>query len=133
MQKLQMKQRTKDQAERKKLEKRVSELADKGSVTAEQLEEICSQLPAEATSAALTLLNNPANAVGTPLVHTFFDEEQGTDVLYRGTILKLKRKKLCTFVVAYQDQGEEVEEATDYDMTRNQLVADLVCGDLVLL
>ena len=51
---------------------------------------------------------------------------------YHGYIRKLKKKK-CTFVVSYHGADEGEEESDDYDMSRDQLVCDVLCDDLKLV
>lgn len=53
-------------------------------------------------------------------------------LIYSGRIEKLKRRKTNVNVVAYWSQQETHEDAVDYEMSKLELAADLVCEDLVL-
>lgn len=78
---MQKKLRTKNAADRRKMEKRVAELGAQGHVTGEQTQELCPQVPAQELEAALTLFNKPAEIVGSVILHTWFDEGQVKDVV----------------------------------------------------
>ena len=70
-------------------------------------------------------MNNPEVAVSTKFFHTWFDDiENNTDVVYHVKLIKLNRKKLCTFVVSYRKHDEPEEESNDYEMTSIQLVTN---------
>ena len=99
--KLKQKQRCKDDGHRKKLEKYIEELVARGNVTTEQLQELAPKVPIQSQNTILTLFNNPAAAVGTVFLHTWFDEikhkKNYADAVFQGTIIKLKQKESENF------------------------------------
>ena len=128
---LQARGRNKDEAERRKVEKTVSKLIA-GQVTTEQVGEVASVPACEDSAFVVKMMNNPAAAINDRFLHTWFDSTSGCDKVYQGHIRKLKKKKLCTYVVEYHDVNVSEGESEDFDMTRNQIVTDLMCGDLVI-
>ena len=70
------------------------------------------------------------NAVGRSLCHVWYDEDGHDKVVYSGKFEKLKRN--TTYVVAYWKQNETYDDAEDFQLTKYELGADIVCGDLVL-
>ena len=42
------------------------------------------------------------------------------------------KKRNTTYVVAYWKQNETYDDAEDFELTKYELGADIVCGDLVL-
>ena len=63
------------------------------------------------------------NAVGRSLCHVWYDEDGHDKVVYSGN---------TTYVVAYWKQNETYDDAEDFELTKYELGADIVCGDLVL-
>ncbi len=127
---LKQKSRKRDDAERRKVEKSVRELEKgEGHVTLDQVKDMFSDVPAGVEEVVLTLLNSPGDAVKTRFLHTWFVEDHG-DAVYHGAVLKLKKTKRCTFVVAYYMVGEGVEESVE-NVPRSTLVVDALYGDLV--
>ena len=88
------------------------------------------EVPTGSVEHLLTWFNTPADAVGISFLHTWFVAEDNKDTVFRGTLLRLKKKKKCTFVVSYHTLGESEDEDEDYDVTRSQLVTDLLLGEL---
>ena len=60
----------------------------------------------------------------------WYDEDGHDKVVYSGKFEKLKRN--TTYVVAYWKQNETYDDAEDFELTKYELGADIVCGDLVL-
>ena len=61
----------------------------------------------------------------------WYDEEGQDKVVYSGRFEKLKRSK--TYVVAYWKQNETYDDAEDFELTKYELGADIVCGDLLYI
>ena len=66
------------------------------------------------------------NAVGRSLCHVWYDEDGHDKVVYSGKFEKLKRN--TTYVVAYWKQNETYDDAEDFELTKYELGADIVCG-----
>ena len=59
--------------------------------------------------------------------------ETTDDHIYKGQILKLKKRKKCTFVIAYHSLEEKADEAVDWDITRSAFLTDWICNDVTLI
>ena len=65
------------------------------------------------------------NVVGRSLSHVWYDEDGLDKVVYSGKFEKLKRSK--TYVMAYWKQNETYDDAEDFELTKYELGADIVC------
>ena len=129
----------KTESERRKIEQKVKEL-EKKTPSKEKLLALCSEynenLPSNTVSLIEQMVQSPKNFVGKVIEHMWYnDEEQSGDgnvVCYIGHVVKLKRNKVCTYVIGYHLPSEPEDEADDYDMPRCQLISDIICGELAL-
>ena len=127
----------KTQAERKKVEKTVKDLEK--SFEREKLDDLCanmSECTTEDRNVLENLLKKPADFVGKVISQVWYVDEaedgHGQEVVYVGHVIKLKRKKICTFVIGYHLPEESEDDSDDYDIPRSQIITDFLCGDLVL-
>ena len=115
------KKQKKAQRDRKKVEKSIRE----GTLR--------SEFPDLSDEAHLAVdLIMKGTIVGHNVRHIWYDDDTREKVLYHGKVEKLKRKRGGTYVVAYWSAGESYSEAEDYEMTKEEMAADYVCGDLCL-
>ena len=71
-------------------------------------------------------------SIGRSICHVWYDAATQQKQVYLGLMQKVKRKKSEKYVVAYWAEDESYETSVDYDMSKFELAADLVCGDLKL-
>ena len=121
--------------ERRKVEKGVRQLeaqkdVNEGTVSAMSM---TNNLSDEQATHIVDLCQNPISLVGVKMVHTWYDEEKESDEIFHGEIIKMRRRKKCTFVVAYHRASETPDDSEDYDMERTQIITDTLYGDLVFL
>ena len=117
------KQQKKRTAERNRIEKIFKTAEDwKSAIDQEELE-CASKQDIE------KILNE--KIIGKKFCHVWFDDATQAKVSYFGKIEKVSKRKRGTYVVAYWQEGEEYENAEDYDVTKYELAADFVCGDLI--
>ena len=70
--------------------------------------------------------------VGRNICHVWYDSASQEKSIFSGRIVKLKKKKNNMYVVGYWSQDETFEDAVDYEMSKFELAADLICEDLML-
>ena len=75
----------------------------------------------------------PEEVVGAKVLHTWYYTDTDVDETYVGTILKKKKTKKVTYVVAYFNELESVDAAADYDIDRSQFTADALFADLHIM
>lgn len=121
-----VKRQKKDQKERKKIETALK------NTKLEDLAVTFAELEKKPLNDMHDILSG--TALGRNLCHLWYDIEANNHVLYYGRIEKLKtKKKVAMYTVAYWGQKESHEDdAVDYDMSKFELAADIVCGDLIL-
>ena len=62
----------------------------------------------------------------------WYDLDSQNHTIYYGRLEKVNTKKKEMYVVAYWAQKESHEDAVDYKVSKFELGADAVCGDLML-
>lgn len=71
--------------------------------------------------------------VGRNICHVWFDEETKEDTVYSGHVDKFLKKKNGTYVIGYWQDGETYEDdATDFEISKFQLVVDCLLNNLTL-
>ncbi|KAK6174994.1 hypothetical protein SNE40_013537 [Patella caerulea] len=73
--------------------------------------------------------------VGRSICHTWYDETTCDQTLYSGKIEKLKKRKgdvYCYTIAYWCGEEETYGDATDYDVPKLALAADLIFEDLIL-
>ena len=85
---------------------------------------------------ALTLINLPEEAIDTQFLHTWTDNNAST--VYIGVVVETeevrKGKRLTqVFNIGYHLESEGAEEGEDYEMPVEQLIADIMMGDLTVV
>ena len=121
--------------ERRKVEKRVRQLEvqkDVGKDTVSALS-MTNDLSDEHIKHIVDLCQDPVSLVGANLIHMWYDQENESDEIFHGEIIKLRRRKKCTFVVAYHRISESPDDSEDYDTERTQIITDILYGDLVFV
>ena len=104
-----------------------------GDVTIDQVKAFFPEIPKDSQKFILTLFNNSENVVSFTFLHTWFVSDLSEDVVYHGSVLKLKTKR-CAYVIAYYNAANEsADDAVDETVTRSTLIVDALFGDLVPL
>lgn len=135
MKRMMQKSRKRDEAERRTVERHVRSLESlHTNITSENIKELSKdeEFSAELQTTILELFVNPKSFVNKQFHHTWCDRDTNTDTVYFGNVAKLRKRKVCTFVVSYRELQEDQEDEVDYDITRTQIVTDLIYGDIVL-
>lgn len=116
------KQQKKDEKTRKSIEKKLKQIDTKDVQTS------FPNLTDEVCSLVIDILCG--RVVGRKIHHIWYEE--GTTKLYGGKIEKLKKNNK-EYVIAYWLADEETySDAIDYDISRLQLAADLICEDVIM-
>ena len=121
-QRIALKQEMKATAERKKLEKLLrSTSLDIGTEFPD--------LPESVRSDLMGILGG--KVVGRAICHVWYNRESKQKEMFSGKVEKLKKKAGGTYVIGYWSQDETYDDAVDFEVSKYELAADLVCGDLV--
>ena len=127
--------RKRDLQERRKMEKEVRQLEASKEVTKDVVANLSriGDLQDEQANYIIELCQKPISLVGAKIVHTWYDEETEQDEVFHGEILKLRRRKKCTFVIGYHRTNESPDDSEDFDIERTQIITDLLYRDLVFV
>ena len=121
-QRIALKREKKVTAERNKIEKllRTADL------------DITREFPDLADDARSDLMDTlGGHVVGRDICHVWYSRESRQRMLYNGKVEKLKKKAGGTYVIGYWRQDETYDDAIDFEVSRYELAADLVCRDLM--
>ena len=118
-QRIAIKQEVKATAERKKLLRSTS--LDIGTEFPDLAESVRSDL--------MGILGG--KVVGRAICHVWYNRESKQKEMYSGKVEKLKKKAGGTYVIGYWSQDETYDDAVDFEVSKYEQAADLVCGDLV--
>ena len=69
--------------------------------------------------------------VGRDLGHVWYSRDSRQKVMYSGRVVKVKKKGGGTYVISYWAQNETYDDAIDFEVSKYELAADLVCGDMI--
>ncbi|KAI0217294.1 hypothetical protein LSAT2_030864, partial [Lamellibrachia satsuma] len=69
--------------------------------------------------------------VAQSICHVWYSRESRQKVIYNSKVEKLKKKTGGTYVIDYWSQDETYDDAVNFEMSKYELSADLVCGDLI--
>ena len=74
------------------------------------------------------------DVVGRNICHVWYNADTRDKTVYSGMIEKLKKRKgnAHCYKVVYWGQEESYDDAVNYEISKFELGADLICGDLVL-
>ena len=74
------------------------------------------------------------DVVGRDICHVWYETDKKLKTVYSGRLEKLRKRKgnPSNYKVAYWGEGQCYDDAEDYEMSKFQLGADLICGDLEL-
>ena len=117
-----MKVQKKEQKERKTTEMKLKHL---------NLDDIHKEFPNLEQNTITDLSDIMSGAVGRN-IYVWYDSASQEKSIFSGRIVKLKKKKNNMYVVGYWSQDETFEDAVDYEMSKFELAADLICEDLML-
>ena len=71
--------------------------------------------------------------MGRRICHIWFDEDTKSNTVYDGQVTKYFKKSGGTYRIGYWLDGQSFEDdATDFELSKYQLVADLLLKDLTL-
>jgi hypothetical protein len=118
-----IKRQKKDQKERKKIEELVRTLE------VNDIDKFYPGLNEKAKSDLADILHD--EVVGRNICHVWYDSDTRKRKMENGRIER-KKKNSSTYVVAYWEEEGTYEDAVDYVMSKYQLAADVVSGDLYL-
>jgi hypothetical protein len=63
----------------------------------------------------------------------WFDNATNTQEVYYGRIVSIKKKNNDVYIVSYWKPKEnEDDDGVEYDMSKYQLSADIISGDMVI-
>nr|XP_047146751.1 uncharacterized protein LOC124819309 [Hydra vulgaris]XP_047146752.1 uncharacterized protein LOC124819309 [Hydra vulgaris]XP_047146753.1 uncharacterized protein LOC124819309 [Hydra vulgaris]XP_047146754.1 uncharacterized protein LOC124819309 [Hydra vulgaris] len=72
-------------------------------------------------------------AIGRSICHMWFDNANNTHEVYYGRIVSIKKKNNDIYIVSYWKPNEnEDDDGVEYDMSKYQLSADIISGDMVI-
>lgn len=116
------KRQKKDQQSRKATERKLK------NVDINEVPSTFPELTDEVRDHLIGILNG--RIVGRQILHTWYDDTSGTVAVYSGKVEKLIRN--TKYRIAYWSNQETYDDATDYDIPKLQLAADLIFDDLVM-
>ena len=67
--------------------------------------------------------------VGRDICHVWYETDKKLKTVYSGRLEKLRKRK-GNYKVAYWGEGQCYDDAEDYKVSKFQLGANLICGDL---
>ena len=128
-----MKEKTQmtDDALSKQFEREVEKLD--GSADSDTILSLAPELSQEDIEEVLNMLRNPESLVGQKIDHIWWKDHELGNETYYGQILKLKKTKVCTFVVGYWEAAEMPDDMEDFNIKRSQIISDFVFGNLHFL